>query len=188
MTLNAPAHMIVVKKEEKETKLRAFFAEALKDLDAAGGTPVVRVLARCSGSPVLRAMAAVQAELAAAGADVQVLLALVDGGLAAAPAGVSVRHLADVRCLDAHEVLVIGTASSWVGDSMRRDPSVRDSFELHAAASEAAACRAAMSFDRLWVRGVKLQAPVAEVVMDMTAELAALPVDAASAPQVLTRH
>lgn len=188
MTLNAPAHMIVVKKEEKETKLREFLAHALKTLDAAGGVPVMRVLARCSGSPVMRAVAAIRGELAAAGVEAQVMLAVLDDASAASAASVSVRHLGDVRCLDAHELLVFGTASSWIGDSMRRDPSVRDSFELHALGDAASARRVALSFDRLWVRSVAVKAPVVEAVMDMTAELAALPVEPASAPQVLTRH
>ena len=189
MTLNAPAHMAVVKKEEKETKLRDFLAHALKDLDTNAGKPVLRVLARCSGSPVVRAVAAVQADLAAAGVESLVMLALVEGGnVSTVGSGCCVRHLADVRCLDAHELLVIGPVSSWIGDSMRRDPSVRDSFELHAQGSEASARQVAISFDRLWVRATDVKAPVVATVMDMTAELAALPVDVASVPQVLTRH
>jgi hypothetical protein len=188
MTLNAPAHMTVVKKEEKETKLREFLAQALKDAGSDDGTLVLRVMARCSGSPVVRAVAAVQAELAAAGVDARVMLALVEGGsVAVVGKTCSVRHLGDVRCLDAHELLVIGTAS-WIGDSMRRDPSVRDSFELHALGDEVHARQVVMSFDRLWARAAALNSPVAETVMEMTAELAGLSVDAASAPQVLTRH
>lgn len=187
MTLNTPAHMTVVKKEEKEAKLREFLAQALKDVGSDAGT-VLRVMARCSGSPVVRAVAAVQSELAAASVEVRVMLALVEGGgVAVVGTMCSVRHLGDVRCLDAHELLGIGTAS-WIGDSMRRDPSVRDSFELHALGDEAHARQVAMSFDRLWSRAAALKSPVAEAVMDMTAELAALPVDGASAPQVLTRH
>jgi hypothetical protein len=189
MTLNAPAHMTVVKKEEKETKLRDFLAGALKDIDATAGKPVLRVLARCSGSPVVKAVAAVQLELAAAGVEARIALALMEGGsLASAGSVCSVRHLADVRCLDAHEMLVIGTAASWIGDSMRREPAVRDSFEMHAQGSEASARQVAMSFDRLWVRAAPVEAPVVETVMDMTAELAALPMEAVSVPQVLTRH
>jgi hypothetical protein len=189
MTLNAPAHMTVVKKEEKETKLREFLAQALKNVGSDAGMPVLRVMARCSGSPVVRAVAAVQGELAAAGVEALVMLALVEGGsIAAAGSTCSVRHLGDVRCLDAHELLVIGTAASWIGDSMRRDPSVRDSFELHALGDEVHARQVVMSFDRLWARAAALNSPVAETVMEMTAELAGLSVDAASAPQVLTRH
>ena len=189
MTLYAPAHMTVVKKEEKETKLRDFLAHALKDLDVTSGTPVLRVLARCGGSPVVRAVAAVQAELVAAGVEARVMLAIVDGGsVVAAGSTCSVRQLGDVRCLDAHELLVVGMAASWIGDSMRRDPSVRDSFELHAQSSVAAARQVAMSFDKLWARAAGVKPLAAETVADMTAELAALPVEAVSVPQVLTRH
>lgn len=188
MTLITPAHMTVVKKEEKETKLRDFLAHALRDASANGGQPDLRVLARCNASPVMRALAAVQAELVSAGVEARVLVAVSEGGSAATVGQLScVRHLADVRCLDAHELLVIGSAS-WVGDSMRRDPSVRDSFELHSLGSETSARQVAMSFERLWARGIGVKASVAQTVVDMTAELAAMPVDTASAPQVLTRH
>lgn len=189
MTLKTPAHMTVVKKEQKETTLRNFLAHALKDMGADAGLPVLRIMARCSGSPVVRALAAVQAELAAAGVEARVMLAMFENGsVAAIGSECSIRHLADARCLDAHELLVIGTACSWIGDSMRRDPSVRDSFELHAQGCEASARQVATSFDRLWARATAVKVPVVETVLELSAELAALPVDAASAPQVLTRH
>jgi len=185
MTLITPPHMAVVKKEDKETKLRDFFREALNNLSANGERPVLRVMARGSHSPVVRAMSACSAELAAAGVEIRLMLTLIEPGDDLTS---KVRHLTDVRCLDAHELLVLGAQASWIGDCMRRDPSVRDSFELHALNNELAAKQAATTFDRLWGR---IAAPkpvaVAEAVMEMAADLAALPVEQ-TAPQVLTRH
>jgi len=185
MTLIPPPHMAVVKKEDKETKLRDFFREALNNLSANGERPVLRVLARGSHSPVVRAMTAFDAELSATGVEIRLMLTNIEPGDELMS---NVRHLADIRCLDAHELLVLGAKASWIGDCMRRDPSVRDSFELHALTNELAAKQAATSFDRLWGR---IAAPkpvaVAETVMEMAADLSALPVEQ-TAPQVLTRH
>lgn len=181
MTLITPPHMTVVKKEDKETKLRAFLADALNNLG--GDLPVLRVLARCANSPVVRAVTAQKAALALAGVEIRMMLTVVE----AAPAA-GIHHLADVRCLDAHELLVLGTRASWVGDCMRREPASRDSFEMHALTSEMAAKQATVSFDRLWSRTAPLKpAAVAETVMEMAAGLASLPAEQ-TAPQVLTRH
>jgi hypothetical protein len=188
MTLLSPAHMTVVKKEEKETKLRAFLTEAIDNLNANGEQAVLRVLARCTGSPAVRAVAAMSAELDKAGIETRLMLSMVDQPASALPIGAGVRHMSDIRCLDAHELLVIGTRASWVGDCMRRDPSSRDSFELHAIDNATAAKSATTSFDRLWSRAAVLKpAAVVETVMEMAADLAALPVEQ-TAPQVLTRH
>lgn len=185
MTLIIPPHMAVVKKEDKESKLRAFLSEALNNLNANGDQPVLRILARCAQSPVVRAVDAYKADLSAAGVEIRMMLTTIEPGSVMSP---GVRLLADVRCLDAHELLVLGTRASWIGDCMRRDPSVRDSFELHALTSDLAAKQAATSFDRLWARAQPSK-PVAvvEAVMEMAADLAALPVEQ-TAPQVLTRH
>lgn len=186
MTLPAPAHMVVVKKEDKEEKLRSFLAAALSEIGAQDAKPVLRLLARCKASPAVRAVASLSAQLAGSGVEMRLMLALLDQS-GASPAPCEVRHLADLRCLDAHEMLVIGAETSWVGDSMRRDPSVRDSFELHSPSSAAAARHYAVTFDRLWERAVAVQMPQADA-MALVADLAALPVEPAVGHQVLTRH
>jgi hypothetical protein len=73
----APARMIVVKKEEKEAKIRLLLIDALAQRARATATdaPVLRVLAQSANSPVARAVAALRADLARAGATVEIVLA-----------------------------------------------------------------------------------------------------------------
>src|SRR5690606_14006482 len=61
-----------------------------------------------------------------------------------------VRWARDLRLLEAHEQLVLGAATSWIGDSMRRDPLSHDACELHAPDCPDSAERAALFFERLW--------------------------------------
>ena len=194
MAVNTPTGMVVVKKEDKEPKLRTLLIDGLAAVSRAraadpAASAVVRVVAQSMSSPVVQALAAVQAELSAAGVEARVVLAKAD----TAPQlsiGQSClyRHLADVRCHDAHEFLVFGAATAWIGDCMRRDPATRDSFELHAAANNDVARGVAISFDKIWQIAVPFEAIEDRAGLDMAGDLAALGPDAAPAPQVLTRH
>ena len=47
----------------------------------------------------------------------------------AALAPAEIRWAKNPRMLDAHEQLVIGPNSTWMGDCMRRDPTKRDAFQ-----------------------------------------------------------
>ncbi len=175
-------------------KLRDLLLTALDDLPTleSGAARVLRVLAQSHNSPVVRALVSLQAELIAARFETRVLFATAEAGpqTVLGRSGTS-RHLTDVRCHDAHEVMVLSATTSWVGDCMRRDPSTRDSFEMHTLKSVQAANWAAASFDKLWSMGAPLVNAVEEPVscaMSLAADLAGLPSEAAPVLQVLTRH
>jgi hypothetical protein len=54
------------------------------------------------------------------------------------------------RLIEAHEQLVLGPETCWIGDCMRRDPSRCDAYENYVeGCGEAAGC-AIVSFERLW--------------------------------------
>jgi hypothetical protein len=192
MTFKSSEHMVVVKKEDKEAKLRSLLLEALSTVSSDVREPVLRLLAKSTSSPVVAAVVGLQMELAAIGVEVRIVLAAYDQ-----PSNVlnglngRVRHLADVRCHDAHELMVLGQNHAWIGDCMRRDPAARDSFELHSSTCVARASSVALSFDRLWALAVPVAGPTLPAhaaALELAADLAGLPVDTSSAPQVLTRH
>jgi hypothetical protein len=55
------------------------------------------------------------------------------------------------RLIEAHEQLVLGPETCWIGDCMRRDPAKCDAYESYVeGCGEAAGC-AAVSFERLWL-------------------------------------
>ncbi|MEQ1576200.1 MAG: hypothetical protein ABL894_00975, partial [Hyphomicrobium sp.] len=70
----------------------------------------------------------------------------------------TLRHAPDARLLDAHEQLILGPSSVWVGDCMRRDPAKRDAYECYASDSAETAVWAKRSFDRVWVRAHPVRA------------------------------
>jgi hypothetical protein len=194
MTPKTPVGMIVVKKEEKEPKLRTLLAAAIEAIGTQDGlqqAPILRLLAASSASPVARAVASLQSELTAAGIETLIVLAksetvpLMNVGAAS-----TYRHLADARCHDAHELMVLGATAVWVGDCLRRDPAIRDSYELHASDAPDTARLTALSFDRLWSRAAPVvmfaAAPPAD--FEMAANLAAIGPDQPSQPTALTRH
>lgn len=188
--------MIVVKKEEKEAKIRLLLIDALAQRARSASTNglVLRVLAQSANSPVARAVAALRADLAGANATVEIVFAKPDQTqpVALDLAAANYRHLADVRFHDAHELLVLGTTTCWVGDCMRRDPSTRDSFELHGVDNAEAARWALMCFARIWGRAAPFVMPAAEpeqsAVMALAGDLAAVLGDAANPVTILTRH
>ena len=63
----------------------------------------------------------------------------------------------DQRLLAAHEQLVLAPDYAWIGDSMRREPSRRDTFERFAPASAEVAMQATRSFERLWRATVAIE-------------------------------
>jgi hypothetical protein len=174
MTPNTSARMVVVKKDEKESKVRVLLQHYL---DAAApaklaATPVLRVLAQSSQSPVVRAVVEISADLMRAGIAVEIIFAKAGEARPSMADGCStaVRHLADTRFHDAHELMVLEPALVWLGDCMRRDPAARDSFELHGLELPETAQWAAMSFANVWARAV----PVKAEAVAATANVAAL--------------
>lgn len=189
MTPTTSPRMLVVKKEVKEIRLRALLETALETV---GPNAELCLLIQGSESPAARALASVAADLAARGTTFKILMSkferpsVLPDGIAA-----TYRVLTDTRCHDAHELLVLGTTSAWIGDSMRRNPSATDSFELHALDSAKTAAMVAVSFARLWSIATPTQvapSPERRAAMDLAGELAALAVDGKTSITASTRH
>lgn len=149
----------IVRLEDKEAKLKTFIRTVVKQsTSSVPSDQVVLLIARSVESPVARAVAALVRE-GTITVPVKSILALVprenaDAGigdtLSALVGASSARVVRDVRLFDAHEQLVLGPASSWIGDCMRRDPTKRDAYECFAADCSKTAGWARTSFERLW--------------------------------------
>lgn len=159
MLPNSAPRMNVVRKEDKEARLKDFIRKDISARKASAGAAhpeVYRLIALSIESPVAKALAALSGELVEAGIVIEAIFAK-PAGLTAdtavstfeAAAG-GVRCAADVRLLDAHEQLILGPDTVWVGDCMRRDPGKRDAYECYADASAEASQWALRSFRRLW--------------------------------------
>lgn len=196
MSRNIGPFIDIVRLEDKEAKLKAFIRTVVEQSQSHSGSvgadQSVLLIARSVDSPVARAVAALVRE-GTITVPVKSVLALVprenpDGAVSetiSAPAGGSgVRVVRDVRLFDAHEQLVLGPASSWIGDCMRRDPMKRDAYECYAADCSKTAGWARTSFQRLWAVCEPLpeEAITSSAIVE-TACVAALPEDApASGP------
>lgn len=200
MRSNTPARMHVVKKEEKETNLRAFIQKDLENRKTAGATDGdYRLVARSLESPVARAMASLSSDITDSGIAMRLLLtqfgAIADAELteqarAVVPAA-DIRVIRDVRFLDAHEQLVVSPTAAWIGDCMRREPSKRDAYECFAPDSAEVAGWANTSFERLWAAGepLDMRQQVAAPGGDDGDSIAVPPVaEAAPAHEASTRH
>ena len=196
--LSSP-RMHVVRKEEKEARLKAFVAEQLQVLSAERpGDRAMTVIARGVDSPVLKALAAESKSLTEAGIYVRAIVVQHDGAkcpdVSAFLSSVSCRVGCDPRLLDAHEQLVIGDHIAWVGDCMRREPMKRDAYECYSPDCRSTAAFARRSFERVWTfaRATKITGPGAPEAAQKPASpvevaLAAL-AEGESAPLVSTRH
>lgn len=198
MHSKAPANAVAVKKEEKEARLKSFIsahlAAAAPDSAPAADRALLLVARSCE-SPVVAAVQAMHAEIAAQGYAVYAVFAAEhdDARLApcAATFGWDIRCLADVRYLDAHEQLVLGAETAWIGDCMRREPSKRDAFECYAASCAASATYAIKSFRRIWQAAVPFASVARRAPADAAADCAtASMVDQAAGdgPSALTRQ
>ncbi|MGQ0671837.1 MAG: hypothetical protein ACT4N2_02995 [Hyphomicrobium sp.] len=160
MRLAPPPQVNVVRKEEKESKLAEFVR---RDLAQRGSGSVGSadktyfMIARSLDSPVARAVLDQAATAAQAGVQMRIMFMLDDcppgprdAILAEHHDMIDARFAADPRLLDAHEFLVLGPTTVWIGDCMRRDPSKRDAYEFHSDEAADAARSAMRSFDRLW--------------------------------------
>lgn len=207
MQPTSPVNAVAVKKEEKEAKLREFVAACIGAADAASSpSPSIEasvlLVARSCDSPVVSAVKSLQPELTSRGIAVCALLTCdpADHHAAetAAIPGWTVRCLPDARFRDAHEQLVFGTASAWIGDCMRREPLKRDAFEIYAAACAQTAGYGLRSFRQLWQAGRSLDASKSIAAADRAADaattcavvatMAEQAADAADAPKAMTRQ
>jgi hypothetical protein len=136
--------------EEKEVRLKAFITRHLTDMRAAGvlgGEITYRLLALSAESPAACAIRELAPVLADAGIKVEAVFARRTAN--ASVEGLDCRFVTDVRLRDAHEQLVLDSATVWIGDCMRRDPMKRDAYELFSACPVAAR-NAARSFAQIW--------------------------------------
>lgn len=193
-----PPRMHVVRKEEKEGRLKAFVGEylALATASASSGDGLT-VIARSFESPVVRALAAFRKEIKAAGLSIRAIVVLTEGGneevtelLGSSPT----RQGCDPRLLDAHEQLAFGDRVAWIGDCMRREPAKRDAYEIYSPDCAETAALARRSFERVWTfagAGKAVSGPAAlpsaPSVEPVEVALAALS-DGESSPTVSSRH
>lgn len=159
MRLSAFARMNVVQKEEKESRLTDFISRNLaarKLLDTRAEKTIYRVVALSPDSPVSIALARHAHEAEALGIEIQAVYLRKQSPTSTTtdllPAH-ACRFVSDARLLDAHEQLVLGPTTAWLGDCMRREPAKRDAFECYSEGCDATARRALNSFDRLWSIG-----------------------------------
>ena len=109
-------------------------------------------------SPVVKAIAAQAAEIVAAGYSVRMIVAQTDAD--AMPRGWALSDAVEVDCevrwarkprlIEAHEQLVLGPQTCWIGDSMRREPAKCDAYETYIDDCPKTAASAMVSFERLW--------------------------------------
>jgi hypothetical protein len=163
MRFSAPPRATDVRCDEMEGKLRDFIRRHVvitQNSTQPGTFHPYLLVARSAGSPVARALVSIGAEIAAAGVSVRAIFATLktepidEVWSVAGPAtafGRDVRLAKNPRLADAHEQLVLGPATCWFGDCMRRLPPKRDAFESFVDQCEATTRLARISFERLWL-------------------------------------
>jgi len=152
----------LVKREEKHVRIRSFLLQYLDRMgEFARESPTAArclLIARSADSPVARTVLtfgvsgrlrkfSVRAIFAFLGTAETVQLA---EACRASDWSLQVHWARDIRLLEAHEQLVLGSSTSWIGDSMRRDPLNHDACELYAPDHPEIAQRASLFFERLW--------------------------------------
>ncbi len=171
MRFSQQFRMTMTRRGEKEARLGAFIAGSLRGLAGSAqgdglqlAEPVERpilVIARSAQSPVVKSIAALARDLAAAGCSVRLILAkgervgLSDAFIAVQTAGLDceVRVVRNPRLIEAHEQLALGVRACWTGDSMRRDPATCDAYESFVEDGPELAAAARLTFERLWSDG-----------------------------------
>ena len=200
MRLRPPLRVSVTRHEEKEHKLQEFICQHLAQhlAGAPHGSDTSRathllIIARSLESPVVKAVVGLTHEIAASGLSARLILAQVDrerlpdewGG--AITFSHEVRWAKHPRLIEAHEQLVLGPETCWIGDCMRRDPAKCDAYESYVEdCGEAAGC-AAVSFERLWLACQPLVSQAARPVGGIGPS--PMPIaDASPQPTAGTRH
>jgi hypothetical protein len=153
--MKSAPRMDVVKREAKEDKLKEFISAHLATMTASEPTTWL-LIARSSHSPVIKALNALAPEITTAGVNVRAILALLDQGAVDAQTetmmlcATECRIIGSPRLIEAHEQLVLGATTCWIGDSMRREPEKRDAYECYAVDHALTAKWSTTAFDRLW--------------------------------------
>ena len=160
MRLRPPLRMSVTRRGEKEQRLGEFVGDYLAEVQQARSQPGAEILlvARSVESPVVKAIAAQAAEIVAAGYSVRMIVAQTDAD--AMPRGWALSDAVEVDCevrwarkprlIEAHEQLVLGPQTCWIGNSMRREPAKCDAYETYIDDCAKTAASAMVSFERLW--------------------------------------
>lgn len=195
MRVRPPLRVGITRHDEKEQKLREFVRHHLEPSadGSVSAQGVLMVVARSVDSPVVKAILSLDQEIATAQLPVRIIFAQLEND--ALPdtweqdsrrLACEVRWARRPRLIEAHEQLVLGPLTCWIGDCMRRDPAKCDAFENFIDdCGEAAGC-AAVSFERLWVASeplTKAAAALAEIAPEAIAGM-----DAGTAPEIGTRH
>jgi hypothetical protein len=192
MRLRPPLRVAVSRHEEKEQSLREFLLRHVSGpLCASGHACDLLIVARSLESPLIKAVTSIGEEIAAAGLSVRLILAQLDcepspqAWARRVPFAHEIRWAKRPRLIEAHEQLVIGPETCWIGDCMRRDPAKCDAYEnFIEGCGEAAGC-ATVSFERLWHAS---QAVVTGVRRGVVAPGALAPHWEGAEPSVGTRH
>lgn len=147
--------MQVVRKEEKEHRLKSFIDKLLQNLSPhAPKNLQLTVLARACDSPVLKALISEKERLQILSPEIRIVVVQrepeASEELKLFLRDVNFRIGCDSRLLDAHEQLTIGQDYSWIGDCMRREPSKRDAYECYSENCQETSAYARRSFERLW--------------------------------------
>lgn len=200
MSSRASAGIDVVKREEKETKLKQFIEDCLAIAVAAAArstgssTLEASLVVRSAASPVVRALASVIEGHVETPISVKAVVANSDtaeptDATAAALDRIAteIRILRDERLLNAHEQLVLGSSLTWVGDCMRRDPEKRDAYEFYGREANDAAAWARTSFERLWAHAEPLAPATDTAAADESAEAEGFDILVTPDPQPVVR-
>ena len=168
MRLRPPPRLSVTRRGEKEQRLGEFVGEYFAEAQHTSRPPgnEILLIARSVESPVVKALAALAGDIAAAGCSVRMIVAQADRQ--SLPHGWALSDAVEVDCevrwarkprlIEAHEQLVLGPETCWIGDSMRREPAKCDAYESYVDACPATAQSAAVSFERLWATSEPLLA------------------------------
>lgn len=199
MTPNAKPRMDVVRREDKETRLKAFILSNLAASVTAQDGHAWCVVARSMESPVILALSALSTELQSAGVTIKLLFTQTPPALSGSAIdpvvclAEEVRYTRDIRLLDAHEQLRLDATTCWIGDCMRREPAKRDAYECYAKDCADTANWSAKAFERLWAFGQPVFVTASAPALEERATPAAdeFPMPAAEIPATVvasTRH
>lgn len=160
MRLRPPLRMSVTRRGEKEQRLGEFICDYLAEVRHTQPQPGAEILliARSVESPVVKAIAAQAGDIVAAGYCVRMIVAQTDADTM--PRGWTLSDAVEVDCevrwarkprlIEAHEQLVLGPHTCWIGDSMRREPAKCDAYESYVDDCARTTASATVSFERLW--------------------------------------
>lgn len=156
MPVREPSQSEAPSTVDKERRLQTYIQKHIDKVASGDLEPAeILVIARSTASPLFRALEGSTEAMAANGIGVRIIVV----GTSATPRSldvlatrtpVTLRNASASRFADAHEQLVLDKATCWYGDSMRRDPTRRDSYEAYHDGDAEIARLAHLSFSRLW--------------------------------------